>query len=326
MLAVLELLQTHGRLSGAELAARLAVDRRTVRRHIALLEEIGIPITAERGVHGGYELVPGYKLPPMMFTYDEALALALGLAAVRGLGLSDATVAIAGARAKLERVMPANVKSHMRSVGGSVAIAGVSRSTAGVDGLISALSLAAHGRLGVRMRYRAAGGDESERDFDPYGLAFRNGRWYTVGHCHLRQGLRSFRMDRVVSVVPQARPFERPGEFDVMAHLAVSMATLRRKHAIEVLLETDLESARGGLFEAMGVLEPRGEAVLLRSQADDLDWFARELARLPWPFEVLGPVELREAVMEHARAMLARQASTSSERPPRRPFTSEPKR
>src|SRR5471030_1953064 len=89
-LAVLELLQTHRRMSGPELARRIGVDGRTLRRYIAVLEELGIPIASERGRHGAYMLVAGYKLPPMMFSDDEALALAVGLVAARGLGLSQA--------------------------------------------------------------------------------------------------------------------------------------------------------------------------------------------------------------------------------------------
>jgi len=116
VLAVLELLQAHGRMSGAELARRLRVDPRTVRRYIALLEEMGIPITAERGRHGAYLLVAGFKLPPMMFTDDEALALSVGLLAARGLGLGEAGPAVSSAQAKLERVMPTNLKRRVRAV------------------------------------------------------------------------------------------------------------------------------------------------------------------------------------------------------------------
>jgi len=89
VLGVLELLQTHGRMSGAELARRIKVDTRTLRRYITRLEEIGVPITTERGRHGAYMLVAGYKLPPMMFTGEEALALSVGLLAARSLALSD---------------------------------------------------------------------------------------------------------------------------------------------------------------------------------------------------------------------------------------------
>jgi predicted DNA-binding transcriptional regulator YafY len=305
VLAVLDLLQTHGRLSGADLAQRIEVDRRTVRRYIALLEEIGIPITTDRGPHGGYQLVAGYKIPPMMFTNDEALALSLGLAAARGLGLSGAVHAIAGAQAKLERVMPANLKRRMRSIGESVSFARHPHASPGDNSTLPILSSAAHARQGVRLRYRTVAGEQSARDFDSYGLAFRGGRWYAVGFCHLRKGLRNFRLDRVKSVALQPRQFERPAQFDVLGHLASSIAILPRKFSIQVRLETDLESAQRELFQSIGVLEAHGRAVLLNAQADDLNWFARELARLPWPFEVLKPAELIDAVIGHATVLIS---------------------
>ena len=104
VLTVLELLQTHGRMSGAQLARAARGRPPTVRRYIAMLEELGIPIIAERGRDGAYLLVAGFKLPPMMFTDDEALALSVGLLAARGLGLAEAAPAVASAQAKLERV------------------------------------------------------------------------------------------------------------------------------------------------------------------------------------------------------------------------------
>src|SRR5471030_1519892 len=116
VLAVLELLQTHGRLSGADLASRLGVDGRTLRRYIVMLEDIGIPITAERGRYGGYALMPGFKLPPMMFTDDEALALSLGLLAARGLGLAEAAPAVASAQAKLARIMPEGLRRRVGAI------------------------------------------------------------------------------------------------------------------------------------------------------------------------------------------------------------------
>ena len=116
VLAMLELLQTHGRMSGAELARRLEVHPRTVRRYVTVLEELGIPLVAERGRHGAYGLVAGFKLPPMMFTDDEALALSLGLLAARGLGLAGAAPAVASAQAKLERVMPPSLERRLRAV------------------------------------------------------------------------------------------------------------------------------------------------------------------------------------------------------------------
>jgi predicted DNA-binding transcriptional regulator YafY len=107
----------------------------------------------------------------------------------------------------------------------------------------------------------------------------------------------------VIAAEPLQRRFERPAEFDVLAHLAIGVATLPRAFAIEVLLLTNLEQAQRELFAALGTLEPVGNAVLLHSQADNLDWFARELARLPWRFEIRKPIELRAAVARHAKTL-----------------------
>jgi predicted DNA-binding transcriptional regulator YafY len=158
------------------------------------------------------------------------------------------------------------------------------------------------------MEYRGADGGESERELDPYGLAYRAGRWYVVGHCHLRGGLRSFRLDRVGTVRALDTYFERPEGFDVAAHLTLSVATLPRAYAVEVLLRTDLAEARRVVFPAFGVLEAAEGGVLLRGQTEDLRWFALELSRLPFPFDVVGPVGLRDAVVAHARALLRRAA------------------
>src|ERR1700754_268603 len=113
VLAVLELLQAHGRISGPALAARVGVDVRTLRRYMTTLEDLGIPITTERGRHGAYMLAAGFKLPPMMFTNDGAVALSVGMVAARGLGLAEGAPALESAHAKLTRVMPERLKGHI---------------------------------------------------------------------------------------------------------------------------------------------------------------------------------------------------------------------
>ncbi len=309
MLAVLELLQTHGSLSGPELARRIGVDGRTLRRYISMLEELGIPITAERGRHGGYALVAGFKLPPMMFTDDEALALSLGLLAARGLGLAGAAPAVASAQAKLERVMPSTLKKRVRAIDESVSLdlarGSAGNSVASDNTALTMLSAAAQARQRVHLIYRDGQGQASERDFDPYGLAWRGGRWYVVGFCHLRQDERSFRLDRVEEARPLEVSFARPEKFDAIGHLSRSIATLPRTFAIEVWLEADLAAARREMFETVGVFEPEGEGTVLFAQADDLDWFARELARLPFAFQIRHPVALRSALLAHAQRLSA---------------------
>jgi predicted DNA-binding transcriptional regulator YafY len=304
VLALLELLQTHGRMSGAELAPRLGVDRRTLRRYVGKLEDIGIPITAERGRAGGYALMPGFKLPPMMFTEDETLALSLGLLAARGLGLAEAAPAVASAQAKLERVMPNGLKRRVRAVGDTVKLDAARTIAPANNQALVGLTNAAQACRRVVLRYRDQAGEESVRRFDPYGLAFRHGRWYAAGMCHLRQALRTFRLDRIADVAPLAEPFERPPGFDAMAHVIQAVATLPRAFAIEVLLKTDIAAVRAHLFAEAGVLEQTAEGVVIHAQSDELDWFARQLAGMPFDFEIRQPPALHAAVGECVQRLL----------------------
>ena len=310
VLAVLELLQSRGRISGPELAQRINVDVRTLRRYIVLLEELGIPITTERGRHGAYMLVAGFKLPPMMFTDAEALALSMGLLATRSLGLHAGESALASAQAKLERVMPDSLKRRLRAVETTVSIEspGVSAAHANATALML-LTHAAHASERVHLHYRSAQGEESRRDFDTYGLGFRGGAWYAVGYCHLRHGVRGFRVDRIIEVQPLAARFIRPKAFNVLEWLNRSIATLPRAHRVEVLLHTDMARAREAFSPAIGLLETADNGVLLHVRTDDLAWFARQLARVPFEFEIRTPQRLRKELLTHA-ARLQKLAAT----------------
>lgn len=305
VLSALELLQARGRLSGAELAERLGVDRRTVRRYIAKLEELGIPLIADQGRDGGYRLVPGFKLPPLMFSDDEALALSVGLIAARGLGLAEAAPAAASAQAKLERVMPEALRKRVGAMDDTVTVE-MSRPVAALvdNAVLATLSQAAQKRQRVHLAYRTPQLNDSERDFDPYGLLYRAGCWYVAGHCHLRRSLRSFRLDRVRSVRAIDVYFGRPEDFDVLAYLQQSIASLPREHTATVRLHTDLASAQRELFYAFGLLEAEGEdRVRLRSQTENLDWYARQLARLPFDFEVIEPPALKDALLRLSKRL-----------------------
>lgn len=294
VLAVLELLQSHGRMSGPELARRVGVDVRTLRRYIVMLEDLGIPLTAERGRHGAYMLVPGFKLPPMMFTNDEAVALSVGMVAARGLGLAEAAPAVESAQAKLARVMPDSLKRHVRAIADTVKVDLLpSASTPDSNAALIALTGAAQAERRVNMSYESAQGVRTEREFDPYGLAYRAGAWYAVGMCHLRHGLRTFRLDRIDEVIQLDRPFRRPAGFDPLDQLVRGIAAIPHANAIEVLLHTDLQGARRAFSLAFGLLEPVDGGVLLRTGADDLAWFARQLAGLPFDFEIRTPAHLR---------------------------------
>ena len=305
VLAVLELLQSQGLVSGAELARRIEVDARTLRRYITALEDMGIPITTEQGRYGGYRLVPGYKLPPMMFSEEEAQALSLGLIAARGLGLADAAPAIESVQAKLDRVLPSAPRKAVNAVRESVALqVGSARSNAD-SRLLRVLSESAQSRRTAALRYRAADGTLTSRDFDVYGNVFRGGRWYVVGHCHLRAGLRTLRLDRVAHAELRDRTFTRPDGFDAVEYLTRALASVPRGVATEVFLFTGVDEARRELFNGLGVPEAVEGGVLLRGFAEELDWYARELMRLPFRFEIRSPVTLREVLRKLAGELAA---------------------
>jgi predicted DNA-binding transcriptional regulator YafY len=302
VLTVLEMLQSHSCLTGTEISRRLEVDVRTVRRYIATLEELGIPVTADRGPDGGYRLMPGFKLPPLMLSEDEALALILGLRAARSLGLTAHAPGVEGALAKVERVLPVQVRDRVRAVEAMLVWDLGARPGPGPDsGPVLTLGTAAREERRVRLRYRQKDGKETERAFDPYGLVCRHRRWYVIGHCHLRDELRLFRLDRITGLETQPETFQRPQNFDVLAAVLATLGSIPRAWSLEVMLHTTLEIARCHISAETALLEEKDEnSVLLRGHTDDLDCMARRLASLGCPLEVRQPPELRDALRRHA--------------------------
>ena len=164
LLTVLELLQSRGRISGAELAERLEVDPRSVRRYVTMLQDIGIPISGERGRHGGYRLRPGFKLPPLMLTEDEALALTLGLITAHRLGVAGATQAFEGALAKVDRVLPPAVRDQLRAVQQTLTYDVPYPATPPAAASVFAFSSGVHEKRRVHIHYHSENGRETERD------------------------------------------------------------------------------------------------------------------------------------------------------------------
>ena len=313
VLTVLELLQSRSHLSGADLAQRLEVDRRTVRRYVSTLQDLGVPVESESGRYGGYRLRPGYKLPPMMFTEDEALALIFGLLLSRRVAFGDAT-AIEGALAKIDRVLPDRLRGRVQAIQGTLAFTPV-RGFGPVASPAVLLELTSAAQATRRVWLRYAGPDAvTEREIDPYGVVHHRGRWYAVGFCHLRLAVRMFRLDRVAELRPRDASFARPIDFDCVAYVLESLATVPWGWPIEVLLELPLEEVKRRLAPDIGTLEATPHGVRLRTQAEELDWFARLLVELACPFRIQHPPELNEAVRQLART-LRRQAGRAP-RPP----------
>jgi predicted DNA-binding transcriptional regulator YafY len=301
VLAVLALLQAHGRMSGAELAERLEVNPRTLRRYIVMLQDLGIPIEGERGRNGAYVLSAGFKLPPMMFTNEEALALTVGLISARRLNLAETDRAIESAFAKLERVMPLDLKSRVRALTETITFdANRTSSAPPSEVVLSTMSSAAQLRRRVHFLYHPNRGEDTERDFDPYGLTYYQHRWYVVGYCHLRQDLRSFRLDRVTHVGMIEAGFERPEGFDPLGYLMQAIAIMPRKYSFELLLKTDIDTAQREVFDVLGILEAGEEGILLRGSVEDLDWLARQISIFSFDFVVREPAELKLELQKHS--------------------------
>jgi predicted DNA-binding transcriptional regulator YafY len=297
VLALLALLQTYGRLSGPQLSQRLGVGERTVRRYMTLLADLGIPVEAGRGRDGGYRLRPGFKLPPLMFSEDEALALVLGLRVVRQSGLAGTPADVEGALGKVERVMPDSLRVRVRALQEAVVLTGAASDTPPAGTIIGALSEAAHRRRRVQLRYRSRHGEETARLVDLYGVVCLEGTWYAVGYDHLRADLRTYRVDRVLGARVRDETFTAPADFDVVAHLQHALATTPGVLTVEVLLETTLEQARQLVPARSATLEETPRGVLARGQVQDareLASLAHILAGLGCPLVVRQPPELRD--------------------------------
>jgi predicted DNA-binding transcriptional regulator YafY len=311
VLTVLELLQSYSRMTGAELARRLEVDIRTVRHYVEMLQDLGIPVEAERGRYGAYRLRPGYKLPPLIFTEDEALALTLSLLVGRQAGLATTEPAFESVFAKVERVLPDTTRQRIQAVEQTVVFEKIKALNTKPSTLaVTVLSSAVQTTHCVRLEYRSGRDAVTERVFDPYGVVYHGGLWYTIGYCHLRQGQRLFRLDRIVQVAALDERFVRPSDFDALAAVQRSLASMPGMWLVEVWLETTSQEAQRQLRFSKAYFEEQENGVILRGESDDLEWLARRLALLSVPFTIQHPIELRQVLRQHALKLINYAART----------------
>jgi predicted DNA-binding transcriptional regulator YafY len=298
LLELLELLQTQPVVNGREIADRLAVDRRTVRRYIAALKDLGIPVEGERGVGGGYRVRPGFRLPPLMLTDDEAVVVVLGLLAAARLGLDGTSESVEGALAKIHRVLPDPLRRRVEAL--EQALGFTTRAASGApvpaDALLQ-LAEAIRRRRRVRTRYRSFSGEESSRELSPHGLVVHDGRWYLAAHDHLRGELRTFRVDRMAAITAGVEPAQPPADdFDPVAHVSRSLARAPWRWEVEVLLDLPLDQAACRLPATLAELSEDEGGTLLRMRVSSLDWMASVLAGLGCRFSIRAPTELRASV------------------------------
>jgi predicted DNA-binding transcriptional regulator YafY len=295
VLTVLEILQAREQVSGAELAKRLEVNPRTVQRYIARLQDLCIPVESTRGVGGAYRLKPGFRLPPMMFTDEEAFALTLGLRALRHLGLAAFAPATEGAAAKLGRVLPDALHDSANAVEEVVAIEPgpwvISTSAESLIRLCTAVRM----RRRVTFHYESHDRTSSRREVEPYGIVHMDGRWYVVARCRLREALRTFRLDRVSELEVSDQAFDRPDGFDARNHLQSSMPFVQAGYSIEVWLDLPIDKARSHFALHRVMMEDENGGITLRCARQNLEPFAAMLLTLGCSIVVRQPRELHEA-------------------------------
>ncbi|MFF8370053.1 helix-turn-helix transcriptional regulator [Streptomyces lydicus] len=308
VLTLLELLQSGGTRTVAELADRLGVDGRTVRRYVDQLIDLDVPVESVRGRYGGYRLAPGYRLPPLMLSDDEALAVLLGLAAGRRAGLTTAErTASETASAKIRRVLPKHLARRLDTLLDALAFTDQPVKVAAPDaGVLLTLADAVRHRRPVSLRYVDAGGRRSERTLHAYGVVAHAGRWYVTGKDAEIGEDRTFRLDRIADARTLPGSFEAPVSPDPAQRVLSGFATAAYRHEVTLRIHGTVEQIRARLPAAVATLEEyeptagtdRSSARWLRVElrAERLDWLPPALASLDRPFVIERPDELRHLV------------------------------
>jgi predicted DNA-binding transcriptional regulator YafY len=298
LLELLELLQAQPLLTGREIADRLEIDPRTVRRYVGALQELGIPVEGQRGVGGGYRIRPGYRLPPLMLTDDEAVTVALGVQAAGRLGLSGSAEAADGALLKIRRVLPDGLRRRVEALEATLDFTSRARKVAPVRGdTVLLLADVIRRRRRVRGTYRAFSGEETRRELSPHGLVVHSGRWYLAAHDHLRDDLRTFRVDRMRRLRAIAEvAVDPPNGFDAVAYVSTSLARVPWHWEVEVVLDLPVDEAVRRVPATLAELIDEDGTTVLRMRVGSLDWMATVLAGLGCDFAIRAPEELRASV------------------------------
>jgi predicted DNA-binding transcriptional regulator YafY len=303
LLELLELLQTRPSTTGRQIADQLGVDPRTARRYVAVLQDLGIPIEGQRGVGGGYRVRPGYRLPPLMLAGDEAVAVVLGLLAADLPDPDGPPDAAARALAKINRVLPATLRRQVEALEDTLDF---TTRTAGAPpdaALVLLLADAIRHRHRLHAAYRSFTGEVSERTLSPWGLVAHDHCWYLVAHDHTRAGLRMFRVDRMWRATLAPDPaVDPPPDFDAVAHVTRSLATVPGRWQLDVVLDLPIDEAARRIPATLAELADDPAGTRLRMPANSLAWAATVLAGLGCAFTIRRPSELRA----HVRALADR--------------------
>jgi predicted DNA-binding transcriptional regulator YafY len=280
------------------------MDVRSVRRYITILQDVGIPVEATIGRHGGYRLRPGFKLPPLMFTEEEATAIMLGLLASTWIEVGMSSAAIEGALAKLSRVLPMRARERLDALAAHLILLPHHQSARPDATLLISLSEAIQQRQRIAIDYRSHLDQVSHRNVEPYGITGWKGHWYLVGYCCLRQAHRMFRLDRIQHMQQLPDRFERAEDFDYEAYIREQYTSRSARWQVEVEFQAALYTVQQKVPASFGTLTATPTGVLLAGEYDNIDSIARYLIALELPFVVRQPAELRAALRRLAEQIM----------------------
>nr|GID86047.1 DeoR family transcriptional regulator [Actinoplanes derwentensis] len=305
MLRLLSLLQTHRYWPGTELAGRLEVSPRTLRRDVDRLRELGYPVDAARGVAGGYQLQAGAAVPPLLLDDEEAVAIAVGLRTAAAGAVAGFEETSVRALAKVIQLLPPRLRRRIDALQ-AVTAPGVFGGGPVLDALtLTNLAMACRAEERLRFDYAPREGGAARRHVEPHRLVSLGRRWYLVAWDLERGDWRSFRVDRLTGPEPTGarfRPRELPGG-DPVEWLRSRIRTIAQRHDVSVVIRADVDSVRA-MAGHWGTVEALPEGCRLRMNVDDLGWPVMVLGLLDAPFTVEAPDELRERVRRTGESLV----------------------
>ncbi len=313
LLGLLSLLQAPREWSGSELAARMGVSPRTIRRDVERLRDLGYPVQATMGPDGGYRLVAGAAMPPLLLDDEEAVAIAIGLRTAAGNAVEGIEEASVRALAKLEQVLPSRLRRRVATLNAATVPLQAGAGPSVDPGVLAVVASASAGGERLRFAYSAADGSGSRRLVEPYRLVASGRRWYLVAYDTGRDDWRSFRVDRMTEPFATGERFAPrvPPEEDAAAFVTRRLYSQAPVYRPVVTISLPIERVRGRLSERPGDLEAiDGNTCRLSGHADTLEWLAARLLMLGCEFEVHEPPEL----LDHLRELAGRAARACSAR------------
>ena len=304
MLTTLEILQARDFVTGADLAGRLGVDLRTVQRYIARLRELNIPVEASPGVGGSYRLRPGFRLPPLLLTNEEAFAFSLGLRALRQIGLEAFAPATQGALAKLSRMLPVALRESLEALQEVVAFEPNSWSVPTPAEHLMTVVAAIRSNRQIGFTYLARNGQPTQRVVEPYAVLHTDDRWYLLGRCLDRSALRTFRLDRVSEPRLHAGTFSKPEDFDPHRYLAEHLPFVQSDYEIDLWIDLPIQEARSSFALWRVMMQEEEGGTRLQCSRDNLDFFAGMLLTTRRRVVVHSPAALRDTFRELAKTAM----------------------